>query len=1296
MKTTLFNLIVKSQYYLERLKTKYFNAVNDNENNNYFQLSPIKDFKDNNRYTEALEWALKNRKEKDIKNVALTGPYGAGKSSILKTFQENNIDPSLKFLNISLATFKEEDSPSNADDVKDQTIEKLRQIEISILQQIFYHEEDEKIPDSRFKKIKISSRKELTLKSVSILVAIISIFWLFSDRFELKNFPNFFSSIIFFEKISLLLILGFISYLYFIFWKGEGKVKQNFVPLSLIFINLCVVIVFGFQYIINIQNFISTIAPLKNIKIILINLSIIYLLTFGYLLIKEVLAFINKVTVNKFTVKDVEIEIGSKHQKSVMNQHLDEILYFFSVRPYNVVIIEDLDRFKQTEIFTKLREINLILNQSEKTKDKNIVFVYAVRDEMFQDKDRTKFFDFIVPVIPTINSSNSSQILLSKNIENKYGLSEGFIENISFIIDDMRLLHNICNEFYLYKKLLSDRLDPEKLFSIITYKNIIPNDFVSLSNNEGTLYKLLNSKRNFITQINDNIDLEISVLRQDLESLEKNYSKNIIDVRKIYILKLIEKLEYFETFIIDDKVVSIDDLAKEENFAYLINNDVLYNKFYAYNNYLHTQSSKINILFTDLEKEVEPNKNYSKIEQEIEDINNDMINATKIMIKDLENQKNYNRVKRLKDLLNDSKFSIDDLEAGVEKGKNDFLLTLIRNGYIGEDYIEYISIFHEGSISRNDHSFYINIQNRIVQDFNYKLNRTENLINKISLIDFRTEYVFNYNLLDFLLVNQTQYQTQLNNIIDKIKDESEESIEFVISCYTNLEYTREFTIILADQWINFWTIISNNKTIERSTLDEIFLSIIKFANLDNLKKISSNNTLKQKIYTNSDFLNIIDDHERIRNIITTLNIYFESIDFKNSPKQLSDFVYENWYYEINIPNLESIMRFYGEFNGVDFAKSNYKSILNSGCEELLNHINENMSLYISDVYLMLNTNTEEEEDSYIELLNNENIDEDEIKYIIQKVNTKITDVVSIKKNDDQLKLLKNNKLKAVWENVLFFVDSKQTQKDSIVNFINDIENAKSLNKQRVKIIKDEKENYVYSNSYKQILEFENIDDENYNLIVESSPWLFDNFNWEMLQSNKIKILIQNSKINPTLKSFEGLREYHKDLLIELVEKYPNQIMKIIETLEVDVEDLELILKSSKLSDTIKNKFLNKISDAEISDSKNVIYIAAIKAQNNTFSISRNLLISIFTNNLSDYNDRIKIFNNNSTDLTNEEIENFLNHLPNDFPDINNKDKKAWIDSSEDNLALLKILEKKGYISSFREERNGWRVSHRRR
>src|SRR5690606_13644280 len=79
---------------------------------NYSPLSPIGNADKDKHYTNALNWALQTRHENDIRNIAITGPYGSGKSSVIKTFQNNYEGSDFQFLNVSLATFKEEDRKS--------------------------------------------------------------------------------------------------------------------------------------------------------------------------------------------------------------------------------------------------------------------------------------------------------------------------------------------------------------------------------------------------------------------------------------------------------------------------------------------------------------------------------------------------------------------------------------------------------------------------------------------------------------------------------------------------------------------------------------------------------------------------------------------------------------------------------------------------------------------------------------------------------------------------------------------------------------------------------------------------------------------------------------------------------------------------------------------------------------------------------------------------------------------------------------------------------------------------------
>ncbi len=128
-------------------------------------------------YLDALDWAIENRKKYGIFNVALTGPYGSGKSSILKTYIASRRGKGNFFLPISLATFHEEKLAE--DGTQPGKNDMLRLIELSILQQIFYHEDDRKIPDSRFRKIKSFSAFQLILITGCMLSFAIATFLLF-------------------------------------------------------------------------------------------------------------------------------------------------------------------------------------------------------------------------------------------------------------------------------------------------------------------------------------------------------------------------------------------------------------------------------------------------------------------------------------------------------------------------------------------------------------------------------------------------------------------------------------------------------------------------------------------------------------------------------------------------------------------------------------------------------------------------------------------------------------------------------------------------------------------------------------------------------------------------------------------------------------------------------------------------------------------------------------------------------------------------------------------------------------
>jgi hypothetical protein len=1236
MKKKLLKVIDKIIEYFESLRFKY--TVDNDDNLAYSSLSPINNGDENGHYSRAFLWALKNRKKQDIKNIALTGSYGSGKSSILKTFQKNYKGNDLKFLNISLATFKEEklkfDEKGN--EIKVDKTELLRLIETSILEQIFYHEDDNKIPDSRFKKIKSYSFKKLIFISIGYLI----------------------------------FLLAICNYLY--------------------------------------PNLITTIFKdivINNKVYDIIHYSGVFIIALGiFFMILKSVRIVSAVTINNLKIQNAEIGVGENLNKSILNHHIDEILYFFSIRPYNVVIIEDLDRFRETEIFTKLREVNLLLNNSEKTKRKEIVFVYAVRDDMFTDKERTKFFDFIIPVIPVINSSNSSEILLKKRNEFQYKLSDNLIEDISFFIDDMRLLHNISNEFYLYSKKLNETLNQDKLFAIITYKNIYPNDFMKLSYNEGDLYAIFNSKAVFIKNVVSEIDGEIEQYKNQIKESESLFINNMKDFRLLFILRIIESLPGFKSFNINNEVLSIDDITEEKNFEYLKTNKYTYNQVTFEPNYnrLNTRQQNFTTKFAEIEKIVDKSKSYSEKEKVIKDIKNGKITSLKNIIQELEKQKQKIRISKIAELLKSDQ--LPELELSENLNKN-FITILLRNGYISEDYIDYISFFHEESITRSDYQFHISIKNEINQPFDYKLFKIEKLLLKINPLDFQTDYILNYDILDYLLSYSDKYISQLESIFNKLKDESKISIEFIKGYFESSQKLDEFIKMLCNKWSNIWGFIDSNPDFSEDLKKAIQKAIIEYGDIKAIIEISDQSSLTKLIISNPLFLNIIENREKLKKVIEELKVSFIKIDFENSPDEMLSFIYKGNFYQLNIEMVASVIKKFGEFNQIEFDNSNYFSIKASKTDKLIQYVEANIDDYIKNVYLKIPTNVNEKEEFLITLLNNENIKIDDKESIILQVETKITKLSTIKDSKLYPILLKNNKLFPSWENLLFdynsqIIEEGEEEKTELeiselsIGFINIIQNAEELSK--VKIPKEVNSKNVYGKFWRKLLQKDEIEDQTYDLITKSSPWCYSDLNFEEISNNKIKSLINSNCVNPTIESFNSLKEKSDGLSIYLLEKRKNDYFKILDQITFDSDDLELILNSSILNNPDKLKILNICSEDTIITNSNLKLISSIILADSTFVISDNVLNSILVNNQVPVKERLRLFVKNSSKYDLSFIESFLTNLGGNYAWITDKSSKARIPKDNDNLNLLKILEYKKYISSFSEKDSDYRVNHKRK
>ena len=1192
----------------------------------YTPLTPTSDAQECEVYLEALRWALK---QKTIKNIAITGSYGSGKSSVIQTFIKQNTFNyfnQYNFFNISLATFKDfREQEDRKNELNDQDLQRL--IEMSILQQIMAHEKDYKLPESRLKKITVHSRKYLIFCSILICI--------FALSFAVIFFPDILKKIL------------------------HNSINEIFRKYATFFeITTRIVVSIGF-------------------------VSIIY----------KILKMLTKLSTIKFNIHNAEIEFNNEAYKSVLNQHLEEIIYFFQMTKYNVVIIEDLDRFAQSEIFTKLREINLLLNNSKKIK-RDIVFIYAIKDDMFLDKERTKFFDFMIPIIPVINFSNSGEKLrgICKNLDLK--VKDELIDDLCIFIEDMRLLYNIVNELSIYSKKLGKNLDINKLFAMIIYKNVYPNDFTKLNENSGTLFSFISKKREFIKNRLSEIDKEISIRKKEIQTAEKHIIQDIRELRKLYLFQIIEQILENDSYGLAYFYIN----NEKKSIAEITNNDKLFEYIQKPENdeitYYNQYGRSYNYKFKDIEKEVDPNRTYIEREklisretknqliQEIDKLNKDKEKIVKYKLKDL--AKN-----NLLDMTVDKNRNEKNKEINVIIKQKDLILSLLRNGYIDENYLDYISIFHEGSLTRSDYQFLLKVKNNEAEQFDYHLSKTDTLLKKIDINLFENTSVLNFDLVEKLL-SSNNFLEKKEMLFKQLANEADESINFInqfIDTTANIEI---FIDELCGYWANIWIYLE--RRLKTDEIEKYFKLIIQYAKIDDIKKIFLDSTSYINYY--ADFLTIDRDTDELKEIIQLLKLKFTNINV-NSNQDLLGFIFQNNYYALNFDMINNCIQFHDSESKNICNNNHYTSIRCSNIESLNKYIEEHIEYYVNNVLLKLESNANEQEEYYIELLNNTKISTGTKEKLVSRINTIVGDLNKINETDIQLLLLSKNKISPTWKNILLIYNNSDKEfSESLIKYLNDIDNAKELSKIKMTIDKNEKGESIYSSLCREIVNSDRLNIDVFELLIKSVPWCYNSFQTEKLSDDKIITLINNWKICHEVEAFQYLSENFKQTNILLLEQDFSEFKDKIQELDIDADDLERILLSNKINKSSKLDIINNIDiNLILQKQKSTQLIAESLLEDPAYQADSNLIKLLLQSSCLNDDTKILLFSNNFEITDINYITSFLTSLiDSSYHLITNKNKKSILKDNDYNRALLEKLKKHKYISSFSQTKQGLRIN----
>lgn len=1079
-----------------------------------------------------------------IYNIALSGPYGSGKTSIIKTFKDKY---RLEYIDISLATFDDKFTNGGS----------TLKLEYCILKQLFYKVHPDKVPESRFKRI--VNHKGIGLKSFLFFCWLLSILY-FTNNKILNSLVaaldlNFYSS--FFNGVySIFSFLGFIVIVYKIY-----------------------------DFLINFK-------------------------------------------MTKFKFNEAELE--SKHDKATLNfeNEIDEILYFFERNPVDVVFFEDLDRFNNTEIYIKLREINFLINNYEPIKEKGkVTFVYAVIDDIFSQKERTKFFDFILPVVPVINYTNSAIELINRfqseidSINNVKTQREfkNFIEKVSLYLTDMRVIISIANEYKVYKNILNLSIDEKKLFAMMVYKNVEPTDFDLLDNRKGYVFGLLKNKQILIDSTIQMIEEQIATINQQIELANKEQFSNIKELRTLYIAKfneiVIQKKKHSAISVtLNDVQVSLSDLVIEENFELFMNSNPIRYFWYSTNN------DSISLSFTEIEKAVNPSITYS---ERVARLKNKVYKSNDEL--KLKVEENQNKIKDLKSMkLSELLINFDSnkyfserqlaYESEGQKDKKvcnyDLINFLVRLGYIDEDYEHYISR-QDGNLSKEDRDFLLSFNSQPLE-FDVPLKEFSSLLGKIDDAYFYRKEILNFSFMDYLIENN--HGTELNKIMTVLKNETESSLSFIDEylLFTSDENKNLFITYLSNTWINIFNYLQNvtEYSFEKKS---IYLRLL-FSNLT-ISKIKELNKEKSIYYflSYSESLSPIyfdDDinNAKVERFIKDERVYFESLVYDEKHYSLLKFIYENNLYEINFPMITLMVSTFNS-NNIDIdtlITRNYTTIKESGCSKLLSYIDFEIEHYLENVLFELERNSLETEESILHILNDLIVPEDmEIK-LIEKNETLINNLLDIKEKGLWPHFFTNNKLKVSWQSAIDYFKETNEFDDILTDY---------LDQQQVYEILSN-ENIVESNDEIKVLFIKelinsDISIEGLNTLASQISSTFEFSEFEDINQDKVEILIRHDIIPFSVKNFAAINEKYEDLITIYSGLNKTSFFEKIDELVFTSMNVSKFVKSTVFNTAEKLDLIKHVDESLIiSDRSAQTVVCDFLANQETISISDALINSL--------------------------------------------------------------------------------------
>jgi len=431
-------------------------------------------------YYDLLERAIG---EGGVRNIALTGAYGTGKSSVLEHLDSEHPARVVKLSLSTIAPELHDNVQSAAGEDSTGGYSRTNQIQKEIVKQLLYRLPPEKVPHSRFRRVSVPSRRRARSIAVGAGTAVFVVLFglgLLQPMVE-SLLPTLWRQI-----VAYLLLLG-----------------------------LSVGLAWSVLRVVRARPTLSASVQTGPATVTLSEQSDSYFDEY----LDEIVYFFQASRRDLVVIEDID--------------RFEDVHVFDTLRALNG-LLNSSDQIARRIVFIyAIRDsvFDHIGGDSGDGTEEEPGDQHDRAKDTLKRANRTKFFDVIIPVVPFVSADNARDVMTDVMDSTEFKINPALIRLAARHVADMRLIRNIRNEFEIYRNRLVIPADhipgitDDLVFAVVLYKNTHLTDFEKIRYRESTLDQLYSIWRDLVRQSLTAQSNELARLRRDLHLNETRVAR---------------------------------------------------------------------------------------------------------------------------------------------------------------------------------------------------------------------------------------------------------------------------------------------------------------------------------------------------------------------------------------------------------------------------------------------------------------------------------------------------------------------------------------------------------------------------------------------------------------------------------------------------------------------------------------------------------------------------------------------------------------------------------------------------